>query len=86
MPFFADSLSIRITIRVYNLHLESHKIIPSVSRISRTEGRLFKRVSTSFANRASRPNYFDKLGMPRLLRQIVCGDFNNTNSSMSIKL
>ena len=84
---FADIVVNRDTVRVYNLHLESHKIIPSVSRISNEpKGRLFKRVSRSFAKQGEQAELFDKHRNGTPYKKIVCGDFNNTQFSNVYKV
>lgn len=79
---FADIVVKQDTIRVYNLHLESHKIIPSVSRISNEpKGRLLRRVSKSFAKQGEQAQLVEKHLEATSYRKIVCGDLNNTQFS-----
>jgi endonuclease/exonuclease/phosphatase family metal-dependent hydrolase len=84
---FADIVVNEDTIRVYNLHLESHKIIPSVRRISNEpKGRLLKRLSKSFAKQGEQAELVEKHIEATPYKKIVCGDFNNTQFSNVYKV
>tara|TARA_R110002049_G_C8896007_1_gene541158 strand:- start:32 stop:691 length:660 start_codon:yes stop_codon:yes gene_type:complete len=84
---FADIVVTKDTFRLYNLHLESHKIIPSVSRLSNEpKGRLLKRLSKSFAKQGEQAHLVQKHIEATPFRKIVCGDFNNTQFSNVYKV
>lgn len=84
---FADIVVSKDTIRLYNLHLESHRVIPSVRRISNEpKGRLLRRLAKSFAKQGEQAELFDKHRNATTYRKIVCGDFNNTQFSNVYKL
>jgi len=84
---FADLVVDKDTLRVYNLHLESHKIIPSVERISgEPKMRLFKRLSKSFAKQGEQAAIINLHRKASPYRTIVCGDFNNTQFSNVYKV
>ena len=84
---FADIVVNEDTIRVYNLHLESHKIIPSVSRISNEpKGRLLKRLGKSFAKQGEQAELVEKHIEATPYKKIVCGDLNNTQFSNVYKV
>ena len=84
---FADIVVSSDTIRLYNLHLESHRVIPSVRRISNEpKGRLLRRLAKSFAKQGEQAELFDKHRNATAYRKIVCGDFNNTQFSNVYKL
>lgn len=84
---FADIVVSKDTIRLYNLHLESHKVIPSVRRISNEpKGRLLRRLAKSFTKQGEQAELFDKHRNATPFRKIVCGDFNNTQFSNVYKV
>tara|TARA_R110000796_G_scaffold11552_7_gene39051 strand:- start:20717 stop:21751 length:1035 start_codon:yes stop_codon:yes gene_type:complete len=84
---FADIIVKKDTIRVYNLHLESHRIIPSVRRLSNEpKGRLLKRLSKSFAKQGEQAQLVEKDIEATPYKKIVCGDFNNTQFSNVYKV
>ncbi|MCM4165323.1 endonuclease [Arenibacter sp. A80] len=84
---FADIVVNKDTLRIYNLHLESHRIIPSVSRLSNEpKGRLLKRLGKSFAKQGAQAQLVQKHMNAAPYRKIVCGDFNNTQFSNVYKV
>jgi endonuclease/exonuclease/phosphatase family metal-dependent hydrolase len=84
---FADIVVNKDTLRIYNLHLESHKIIPSVSRLSNEpKGRLLKRLGRSFAKQGTQAQMVREHMEATSYRKIVCGDFNNTQFSNVYKV
>ena len=78
---FADIVIERDTVRVYNLHLESHKVIPNIRRISRDKVKLLKRMSKSFAKQQEQVALFTAHKNTASYKKIVCGDLNNTQFS-----
>ena len=84
---YADIVVNKDTIRVYNLHLESHRITPSVRRLSNEpKGRLLKRLSKSFAKQGEQAQLVEKDIEATPYKKIVCGDFNNTQFSNVYKV
>lgn len=76
---YADIVLKNDTLRVYNIHLESLKITPSVSALKdEDQQKLLKRVSNSFAQQAKQTKLittsFENCEYPK----VVMGDFNNT--------
>lgn len=79
---YADILINKDTVRVYNLHLESHKVIPSVRRLTNEpKAKLYRRMSRSFSKQQEQAAIFDAHRNATPHRKIVCGDFNNTQFS-----
>ncbi|MCM4168999.1 hypothetical protein KCTC52924_00237 [Arenibacter antarcticus] len=79
---YADVVTQKDTVRVYNLHLESHKVIPSVRRLSdEPKARLYKRMSRSFAKQQEQAAIFNAHRNATPYKKIVSGDFNNTQFS-----
>lgn len=79
---FADILYKGDTLRVYNIHLQSFRIIPS-RRVLRhlASGMLYNRMAATFAMQQQQAALIRKHmdSMPH--RVILCGDFNNTQFS-----
>ena len=79
---FADIVIKKDTIRVYNLHLESHKVIPSMRRISREpKAKLIQRMGKSFAKQQEQATLFNADRNASPYKKIICGDLNNTQFS-----
>lgn len=79
---FADIVIDKDTVRVYNLHLQSHKVIPSIRRISREpKAKLLKRMSKSFAKQQEQAALFTTHRDASSYKKIICGDLNNTQFS-----
>lgn len=84
---YADIVIKNDTVRVYNIHLESHGVVPSVSKISREpKMKLYKRMSGSFAKQQEQVALFDAHRNTTPYKRIVCGDFNNTQFSNVYKV
>lgn len=84
---YADLLYQKDTIRVYNLHLQSLKIIPSVRRVAREDkGRLYNRAVGSFEKQEEQARLFLKSRQSVPYKTIVCGDFNNNQYSHTYHL
>lgn len=76
---YADILSNKDTIRIYNLHLESLKINPKKQNfVENTSDKLIERMKTSFQKQAIQVEQFLKHEKLWTGKIIVCGDFNNT--------
>lgn len=79
---YADILYKKDTIRVYNLHLQSFSVIPSVNAVlNEPKDRLYKRMSKSFAKQEEQVNLFLEHSKTVSYKKIVCGDFNNNQYS-----
>jgi len=76
---FVDIVFNKDTLRIYNIHLESLKITPSVSALKdENQQKLIKRVSHSFAQQAKQTKLISKSLAACTHPKIVMGDFNNT--------
>ncbi|GGW31070.1 endonuclease [Arenibacter certesii] len=79
---YVDVVINKDTVRLYNMHLESHKVVPTVEEISKEpKTRLFKRMSESFAKQQEQVAIFNEHRNATPYKKIVCGDFNNTQFS-----
>lgn len=84
---YADVVHQTDTIRVYNLHLESYKIIPASTTLYEGEQeKYYKRLITTFRKQIEQvqilSNHVDKSPYP----VIISGDFNNTQFSNPYRL
>lgn len=70
------------TLRIYNLHLESLKIRPGSIKRERSD-KLFGRLRNSFAKQQEQSTIVREHMNNSPYRNIVCGDFNNTQFSNS---
>ena len=83
---FADIVKGVDTIRVYNVHLESLRIDPTVEKLSNeTSENLTKRVSSTFKIQQSQTELFLEHKAQCPYKMIICGDFNNTAYSYVYK-
>jgi endonuclease/exonuclease/phosphatase family metal-dependent hydrolase len=82
---YADIALESDTIRVYNLHLESLKIRPSMVKRERSD-RLFKRLRNSFAKQHEQALIFRKNAEDCPYAKIVCVDLNNTQFSSAYRI
>ncbi len=74
-------------LRVYNVHLQSFRIIPSVENITSEPGeRFFSRISRTFFQQQEQAEIFQNHRRSTNLRTIVCADLNNTAFSNIYKL
>lgn len=79
---FIDILYKNDTIRVYNLHLESLRIIPgAVARGQEQTAKLYKRVSHSFEKQQEQAELILASRKSTNYKTIVMGDFNGTEYS-----
>lgn len=79
---YADIVYKKDTIRVYNLHLESFRLIPTPEAIAEeNSGRLIKRLSHSFKKQGEQAMIVQTHKKNSPYKNIVCGDFNNTQFS-----
>ena len=78
---FADVVKGIDTIRIYNVHLQSLGIDPTVEKLANEDSEnLFKRVSTTFKMQQFQTELFLKHKKQCSYKMIICGDFNNTAS------
>lgn len=83
---FADIVRKGDTIRIYNVHLQSSGIDPTVEKLSQEDSEnLFKRVSSTFKMQQSQTELFLKHKSKCPYQMIICGDFNNTAYSYVYK-
>ncbi|MEH6762206.1 MAG: endonuclease/exonuclease/phosphatase family protein, partial [Maribacter arcticus] len=79
---FVDVKYMGDTIRIYNLHLESLKIRPRSIKRERSD-KLFGRLRHSFAKQQEQSTIVREHMNNSPYKNIVCGDFNNTQFSNS---
>nr|WP_283771776.1 endonuclease/exonuclease/phosphatase family protein [Cellulophaga sp. 20_2_10] len=79
---FADILCNNDTVRVYNLHLESLKVVPDIEAISNEESsKLYGRITKSFKRQQEQALIVKNHIKNTPYKTIVCGDFNNNQYS-----
>lgn len=85
---YADVLFNKDTIRFYNLHLESFKIIPSTTNFSdgKKYEKTYKRLVRTFSKQMEQAEIFRNHLNKSPYTNIVCGDFNNTQFSNVYKI
>lgn len=83
---YADILYRNDTIRVYNVHMQSLGVTPG-SRIIRntSKDKLFKKVARRFRLQQQQAKLVAKHMESNTYKQILCGDFNNTQFSNTYK-
>ncbi|WP_190809245.1 endonuclease/exonuclease/phosphatase family protein [Flagellimonas sp. S3867] len=70
------------TVRVYNVHLQSFKIVPSSKTFSEKESeKNYKRLVKTFAKQLEQVKIFEEHKNKSPHKNIVCGDLNNTQFS-----
>ena len=83
---YADVVKGIDTIRIYNVHLQSLGIDPTVEKLANEDSEnLFKRVSTTFKMQQFQTELFLKHKKQCSYKMIICGDFNNTAYSYVYK-
>ncbi|WP_299247876.1 endonuclease/exonuclease/phosphatase family protein [uncultured Aquimarina sp.] len=76
---YADIATPSDTIRVYNIHLQSHRISPKTDDLAKADSqKLFKRIQVSFKKQQSQAEQLIEHMKLSPYRNIVMGDFNNT--------
>ncbi|MBP2832355.1 endonuclease/exonuclease/phosphatase family protein [Aquimarina sp. U1-2] len=76
---FADILIKKDTIRIYNLHLQSHGISSNTDRFDEADSqKLLKRVQVSFETQQEQVEMLIAHMKKSSFKKIVMGDFNNT--------
>lgn len=79
---FVDVLYRNDTLRVYNLHLESLRIIPDKDALAKEQSaKLFKRVAHSFKKQQEQAEIVRAHSALIPYKTIICGDFNGTQYS-----
>jgi len=83
---FVDIVKEEDTLRVYNLHLQSLSITPSVSSLQEGDtDRLRKRIGTSFSKQQDQVKRVLEHKKATNLPVLLCGDFNNTPFSYTYR-
>ncbi len=84
---FADIVKEEDTIRIYNVHLQSSGIDPTVENLKNEDKQnLINRVSSTFKAQQSQAELFLKHKVKCNYPMIICGDFNNTAYSYVYKI
>ncbi len=79
---YADIVQKNDTIRIYNFHLQSFKIVPSSQTFSEEESeKNYKRLVRTFAKQEEQVKIFEEHRSKSPYKTIVCGDMNNTQFS-----
>jgi vancomycin resistance protein VanJ len=79
---FADIVYRGDTLRVYNVHLQSYRVIPSRRMVRyMASGRFYKRFTSAFVKQQEQALLIRKHMAASPYRIILCGDFNNTQFS-----
>ncbi|MBO6606347.1 endonuclease/exonuclease/phosphatase family protein [Psychroserpens sp.] len=84
---FADIVKEEDTIRIYNVHLQSSGIDPTVENLKNEDKQnLINRVSSTFKAQQSQAELFLKHKVQCDYPMVICGDFNNTAYSYVYKI
>ncbi|NNL03178.1 MAG: endonuclease/exonuclease/phosphatase family protein [Eudoraea sp.] len=78
---YADILYKADTIRVYNIHFQSYKVIPSRLKRIRPAFKIYGKMRKAFMKQEEQVQIFVNHKKNSPYRTIVCGDFNNTSFS-----
>ena len=79
---FADIVKGNDTVRIYNLHLQSFHINPQQEELTQENSeRLLKRMGDAFVLQQEQAEIIENHQRVCSYKQIVCGDFNNTQYS-----
>lgn len=79
---FVDVVFKQDTVRVYNLHLESLRVIPNKEIIAKEESKkLFKRLTHTFKKQQEQADIVAAHKNTTSFKTIICGDFNGTQYS-----
>ncbi len=81
---YADILTKRDTLRIYNLHLQSLVVRPGSFKREQPE-RLFKRLNKTIQKQQEQADLIKAHSRNINYRKIICGDFNNTGFSRVYK-
>lgn len=83
---FIDVLYKKDTLRVYNVHLQSLGISPGKGTSKKSKKRLFKMLNERFKRQQEQAQLIEDNMKSNNYKQIVCGDFNNTQFSNAYKI
>ena len=84
---FADVAINNDTIRVYNVHLESFKIVPNDTDISsKASERVYQRIKSTITTQRRQAKLLREHISASPFSALVCGDFNNTQFSRVFRL
>jgi len=83
---YADILYKADTIRVYNIHFQSYRIIPSRLKQIRRAAKIYGKMRKAFIKQKEQVRIFNNHRRDSPYRTIVCGDFNNTSFSNVYKI
>ncbi len=76
---FSDLVVFNDTLRVYNMHLQSHKISPNTDKLAKEDSeKLLGRIQSSFIRQQEQIDLLLDHMKTSPYRNIVMGDFNNT--------
>ncbi|MEM9648522.1 MAG: endonuclease/exonuclease/phosphatase family protein [Bacteroidota bacterium] len=79
---YADVLFGRDTVRFYNIHLQSFKIVPSSATFSRNQSKKnIRRLVSTFAEQQKQVQILNSHRASCSFQTVLCGDFNNTQFS-----
>ncbi|NDV44488.1 endonuclease/exonuclease/phosphatase family protein [Flagellimonas sediminis] len=79
---FADILFHKDTVRIYNVHLQSFRIIPGLNTIKNEESsKLFARLKKAMLKQYEQANLIKESMEKTPYKKILVGDFNNTQYS-----
>ena len=80
---YADIVYNKDTVRIYNIHLQSFRIVPSTETFADSEQseKNFRRLINTFQRQLDQANLFESHLKSSPYPNVVCGDFNNTQFS-----
>ncbi|MFP2994482.1 endonuclease/exonuclease/phosphatase family protein [Spongiivirga sp. MCCC 1A20706] len=79
---YVDVVKADDTIRVYNVHLQSLKVIPDLDKIRKEDSKkLYGRIGNTFAMQQTQIELFNKHRKTSPYKTIICTDLNNTQYS-----
>ncbi len=79
---YADIVLQRDTVRIYNVHLESFKIVPSETDLSHEASTmLYRRMLSTFKAQSEQAMMLKRHLQSCPYKILICGDFNNTQFS-----
>lgn len=83
---YADIVVGKDTLRIYNLHLQSFKIIPGRIKKSKNPFRFYGRMEATFLKQEEQAVIFNEHFTAAPYRKMVCADLNNTPFSNVYRL
>ena len=79
---FVDVVYKRDTLRIYNIHLESLRVVPDPEVLAKeASAKLYKRLSATFKKQQQQAEIIAAHRKTSNFKTIVCGDFNGTQYS-----